>query len=325
MNFQAAQEALFRDLGLQTSAERTAWQVQEVRDALNWSLDHIMTEALFWYKYARTATITVVAGTSEYELGDDVLLPISMWKLGDQADKVWFIDPTQVDRIGLRSTTNYPAQGEAYQYTSMQGRMTPTATNVCNVSGTGLTFVSGTAFADAHVGARVRINGEAPEYYIASHSTPNVVLDRAYLARASGEAAYAASTTATSATIEISPAPVRKIEIVPVSNEAQTLYHRYARRWSYQLNDTDVPDGLDEHFHWLWVDGGRMRIKKFKEDADAYRIYKHEFDQGVKKLRSQNTTQFEESAGRYEALFSQDKWPGGGSRIDQTIYRRRSR
>ena len=325
MNFQAAQEAIFRDLGLQTSSERIAWQVQEVRDALNWSLDRIMTRTGYWYTFVRTGTISIVSGTSGYELGDDVLMPICFWRQGTDPDKVWFISPEEVDRLGFRSTASYPANGRACQYTSMQGRFTASKTVVCStISATLCTRTSGDLLAATDIGKRVRINGEAPDYYITAVAgdLTTCTLDRGYVARASGEADFAEVTTASSATIEISPGPVRKIEVTPTPGTADTGYFRYARRWKYMLANTDVPDALEEHWHWLWIAGARLQLKAFIEKPEIYGIYKGEFEQGVQELRSRNRPVIESSSLRYEAGFMQNRWPVGSSGSDLSVYRR---
>ena len=322
MNFKAAQEALFRDLGLQTSAERKAWQVQEVRDALNWSLSNIFTKCLYWYNFVRTGTLSFVSGTSGYELGDDCLMPICLWKETDEADKLWFITPEEADRLGLRSTSLYTAAGEPYNYTSMQGRHTASKETVVNVSGTAVTYVSGDAFADADVGKRVRINGESADYYVSAHSAPNITLNRGYVAPATGEAAFSEVTTATSVTLEVSPPPVRKIEIVPAASEAITIKYRYSRRPKYMLADTDVPDALEEEYHQLWVDHARCKIQKFIKDKEAYWIYKKEADAQIIELRSRNVSQMDTAQMRYEALYMQNRWPGPAAQVNQDRYRR---
>jgi len=324
MNFQAAQEALFRDLGLQSSTERIAWQVQEVRDALNWSVDRIMTRALYWYTFVRTGSITIVNGTSGYELGDDCLMPLSFWRQGEQPDSIKFISAEEVDRLGFRSTSSYSAQGPAEQYSSMQGRFTASKTIVCStISGTLLTRSSGDSFATTDIGKRVRINGEAPDYYItAIAATPNTAtLDRGYVARASGEDPFAEVTTATTATVEVSPGPVRKIEIVPTPATGDTAYYRYARRWKYLLANTDTPDAIEEHFHWVWIVGAKLQIKAFLEKPDLYGIYKGEFEQGITEMKARNMPTQDGPQARYEAAFTQSRWPAGGN-VDLTVYRR---
>jgi len=325
MNFGAAQEAVFRDLGLQSSAERIAWQVQEVRDALNWSIDRIMVRSLYWYTFVRTGTITIVSGTSQYELGDDVLLPICFWTQGSQPDKVWFIAPEEADQAGFRSTSVFAASGTAGQYTSMQSRFTASKTITADVSATTCTRSAGDLFASSDVGMRVRINGEAPDYYITAVATSpsnTCTLSRSYVARASGESAFAESTTASSATIEVSPGPVRKIEILPTPATADTGYYRYSRRWKYMLATTDVPDAIEEQWHWVWIAGARLQIKAFLEKPEMYAIYKGEFEQGIQEMRSRNVPTMEGTQARYEALFTQDRWPAGSGRVDATAYRR---
>jgi hypothetical protein len=324
MNFQAAQETLFRDLGLQSSSERTAWHVQEVRDALNWSIDRIMTRAVYWYSFVRTGSITIVNGTSSYELGDDCIMPISFWRQGEEPDKIFFISPEEVDRLGFRSTSAYSAQGRAEQYTSMQGRFTASKTVVCStISGTTCTRSSGDSFASTDVGKRVRINGESPDYYItAIVEEPNAcTLDRGYVARASGEDAFAEVTTASSATVEVSPGPVRKIEVVPTPATADTAYYRYARRWKYLLANTDVPDAIEEQWHWVWIAGAKLQIKAFLEKPELYALYKAEFEQGVAEMKSRNMPAMDGPQARYEAAFEQNRWPHGGG-VDLASYRR---
>jgi hypothetical protein len=323
MNFQAAQEALFRDLGLQSSTERIAWQVQEVRDALNWSIDRIMTRAMYWYTFVRTGSITIVNGTSGYELGDDCLMPLSFWRQGEQPDSIKFISAEEVDRLGFRSTSAYSAQGPAEQYSSMQGRFTASKSMTCTASATTLTRTAGDLFASVDVGSRVRINGEAPDYYITEITTTpsnTATLDRGYVARASGEDAFAEVTTGTVA-VEVSPGPVRKIEIVPTPATADTAYYRYARRWKYMLANTDVPDAIEEHFHWVWITGAKLQIKAFLEKPELYGIYKGEFEQGVSEMKARNMPTQDGPQARYEAAFTQSRWPAGGN-VDLTVYRR---
>jgi len=283
-----------------------------------------MIRALYWYTFVRTGTITIVNGTSAYELGDDCLLPLSFWRQGQSPDSIKFISAEEVDRLGFRSTATWSAQGRAEQYTSSQGRFTASKTVVCStISGVTLTRTSGDSFATADIGKRVRINGEAADYYIATiTASPNAcTLDRGYVARASGEATFAEVTTASTATVEISPGPIRKIEIVPTPATADTAYYRYSKRWKYLLANTDVPDALEEQWHWLWIIGAKLQIKAFLEKESMYAIYKGDFEQGISELRAQNMPTQDGPQARYEAVFAQSRWPAGGN-VDLDVYRR---
>jgi hypothetical protein len=323
MNYAAAQEHLWRLLGKHDSNGRRDYMVEQVREAVNAAVDRLKNEGRELLYDIRQGTVSLVSGTSTYDLDDFCLMPITFYTVsGNSPGELEPIIGSEVDALGLRSPSLYQITGSVYHFTWKEFRQTASKSTTSNISGTAITRTSGDSFAATDVGRRVRINGERPDYTVAAYvSTDAVTLSRSYVARRTGEAVSSDTTTATAATVELSPPPVRQLEIVPACQTSLTLYYKYIRQWPYLLGDSEVLP-VEQRWDEAVIDLAYAEIMKWTENHEAADRAEARAQRWLTKMK-----EIEQTAGRpprlmYRSPIRDGPYPKESQSMVRDTYRR---
>lgn len=296
MNFNDLQESVWRYLGFVDSGQRQNYYLQEIRDAINASLDELASTAPFLWPLVRESSISVVAGTQDYYLDDWCRRVLSFWTEGTGAHKVTLHVPREADRNGLRQTGISAGSLGPWDLTLLPRNSSAVRSGTAasaTEAATAITGVSGASSAD--IGRLVRLNGEDMDYKILSVTgTTQFNVDRAIRGRLSNKSTvatgsgYVGTGSGYSAVSwELGPPGRLRIRLLPSPTSASTLYYRYVAIPRRMLNLSDVPEIPQEYHHLLWK-GALCRISKFVEDSKMYPIFKAEFEIGLEKFKDED-------------------------------------
>lgn len=296
MNFSDLQEECWKNLGYpDPNSDRTNALLQTIRDSLNGAMDDVAaTCAPSLDRLTREATIDVVAGTQDYQLGDWVQRPLSMWTEGQYAHPIYFRRALAADRDGSRNSVYVVGSLGPFQAALLPRTQPGDNLNGAAGASTGATATAGTTtvtfgasstvLTSAVVGKMLRLNGEYADYKILSKDSDHVVtVDRPIITRVSGLGSTA-GTGYSSVRWEISPPGRFKIRFLPNPTAAATVYYRYMAYPRKMLNASDEPE-LQEDMHLILVDGAMKRIAKIKQNAELYGMYGNDYQRFIENLK----------------------------------------
>lgn len=290
MNYRQIQEALWRWAGFPTADGRQDNLLQEIREAINNTHHDVFLSTPFWWFNIQKWTVSAIAGTSYYTVSDWLRLPTRIWVEGDTAGPLDFLTPEEVDRQGLRSTSQTQTGDSIRTYTMKEMRRDPLYTVVGNtvVGNTTFTRTSGDLLVDAMVGLRVRVNGEPVDYKVESiNAVANTyVVDKAYVPMLSlSEGTTGAGSNTTGGTMEFSPGPVWQLEIMPVPSESKSIYVWGNARERYLTADTDVPE-IPEGWQEVMTIGSKRRLaNSLRRPMEEQQALAGEFAHYINKMR----------------------------------------
>ena len=307
MNFNDLQEACFRFLGLHDSAQRPDWRRQEVKDALNTSLDEVASQPPFLWNLVREADLSVVASTSVYTLDDWVAKPLFIWK-SDTGHKIRFINYRLSGRDHSRYPNAVPASlgpWELTWYPRSSALLSGTAASATEAA-TSVTGLSGLTDANS-VGRMVRLNGEDGDYKVLSQTGGTAAtVDRAVRSRLTGLGTTGVGAGYTSVRWELSPRDRFCIKFLPTPAEASTVRYSFLALPRRLVNASDTPE-IKEGFHHLLWKGALCKLGAFGEDDASYQRFKGEYEQARDELRkADNDESDSEDSPYFESLLGGD-------------------
>lgn len=332
MNYQDLIEKLFIETGYpDTGNTRFDYMLQKYKDALNAAQDEIAsTCAPFLDHLVREDTLSVVANTQDYLLGDWVQRPLSMWTDDCFAHKVKFRRPSIADRDGSRNTVLVPYVFGPFQLTLLP-RTTMAALGNIAGSTTGAqasegaqTIVVGTGnanFTSAVIGRMLRLNGEAEDYKITAQNGANTLtVDRPIRSRMRGTgttnigAGYAAATCSWT----IGPPGRFMIRFLPKPTSASTVKFRYMAYPRKLIETSDVSEIQEDLHHLIWK-GALRAIGATKQNQDMYQMYAKEYGEALAVLKASDMDDEDSSEGPWCEVLGDDapvgRIPGTYSRF----------
>lgn len=310
MNLLDLQEICYRHLGLAVSSPGSSsiplWRVQEVRDAINATIEEIAASSPFLWNLVREGTVSLVAGTSVYYLNDWCRRPLMLWTEDSSAHKVRFTNYRMSSRDGSRnSNATYGTLGpwELTWYPRNTDAVLSGAAASATEDATSITGLAG--LTDAMIGRMIRLNGEENDYRIVSHTTTACVVDRKVKARVSG-----VSTTTSggysSVKWEIGPPGRYRFTIRPTPNVAGTLYYSYVALPRKLINANETPEIPDMFHHLIWK-GAVSKVALFDKDQTTYGLFQPEYQAGLESLRQQDQDDADvEDGPHYESSLRTD-------------------
>lgn len=287
MRFLDMQRSLWRWSGKPDSVIRTNDFIQECKDALNQSMDFIKQHSPFWWNDVEEADVSVVANTMSYELSDFCYVPMEFWINGIVPHHMVFLQPSQVDMLGLRGTDMYESAYGPYRYTFAPSRKTSLLTGTCDITEGAQAVTAGSGvFTTAMSNKRIRFRGEEEDYVFTRTGNTTGTIDRPYRSRRYGTDTQAPSGAQTGITFDVSPGPVWTISFVPMPVATLTARVRYVKRWSRMINDEDVPANMEERIQHLLLDCAKLKMMRYfgvggQERQAEYSIFEKQFDRAL--------------------------------------------
>ena len=290
MNLTTLRERIWNSLGLFETDQRPNYMRQEIDDALNFAILDIYQRTHWWWHFLDEVDLDIVAGTSDYELDDYCWLPVALKLQGNDEDFIEFVAPAEADRQGLRQPSLVQSSAGPFQWTWKPSRRTAAKLGNIDIDdGTKDVTINSidVALTSADVGRRVRINGEQPDYVIATVGSGTCTLDRNYRSPRRLRATDDAGDDRAGVSFEVSPGPVWKVTLSPAPSQNMTVTVRMARRPRWLLHGAEVPE-IDEKAHEVLELAARRNLCRFTEDSKNWAIYNGEYEAGIKRLRERN-------------------------------------
>lgn len=327
MNFSDLQERCWQFLGYHDTGNRLDWARQNIKDALNETLDELCAAAPFQFNLTREGTIALVNGTATYGIDDWVKRPIEFWTADIAAHKVYLRLPRKADRDGARNTSASFGSLGPYEMTLAPRTSTAvksgTAASATEGSTT-VTKVGGTDWTSADIGRMLRLNGEAEDYKItAVGGVTSLTVDKAVKGRLSGIGTTGTGAGYSSVRWEVGPPGRFQIQILPTPNVARTLNYRAIVNPRRMISQDDTPEVAVEYHHLLWKGALRM-IALVREDSKSRAEFVQEYLSALDILRRSDQDDADsEDPAHYETLLDMHPrgipvdaafrvWPGAG-------------
>ncbi len=176
MNFGDLMEQVWISLGMPAAAQRQDFRRQEIKDAINTTLQEVASAPPFMFRLARETTLSILAGQSVYTLDDWCMRMLSMYTTGNAAHKVTMVEPRAADRDGSRNPNavfgslgpwrmTWSPRTQVAAYSGAAGATTGASVSEGEIE---ISLPPDTELLPEHVGRMFRLNGEGVDYRIVS-------------------------------------------------------------------------------------------------------------------------------------------------------------
>lgn len=303
---------------MNATGNRRNWRLQEIKDGVNTVIKRVARAAPYLFDLTGESTLTIIGGTSVYQLDDYCYRPLSLWTEDANAHKLMARWPRNADRDGSRNPNMaYPSSGP-WQYV-WQPRNAPIKSGASGAT-TGASATAGTttitlgasatALVAADIGRMIRLNGEQADYKIvtigAAGRVPTVdrpIQGRIQVAQADLTDGVAAAYT--NVRWDLGHPEGFRLKIlpaVPSSTPSMTVYYRYIIVPRIMVNNDDTPPFPEEYHDLIWK-GAIAELSLSNENTDAYQAYKTEYESRLAELVAMDNDQDDSDEGpRFESL-----------------------
>jgi hypothetical protein len=295
LNYNELIETVWDVLGYQDTGTRIACTLQAIRRAINTSYDECAECSFGLEHLIRESSISVVSGTSVYNLDDWCRRLLSLKTLDSEAHKIALHAGKIVDHEGMRDSSITLSNGP---YDAMRWERTTAAAKSGTVgnlaeAGTAFTKTGGDDLTTAaDVGRMLRMKGETNDYKITAVGTVNAAtIDKAHRGLLTGNGTTLAASSYSSVGWQVGPPGRLRIKLLPEPSAASTLYYTGVWMPRRLINDEDVPEIPESFHHLLWkgalkymalrendMQVAQMWIAEYREALGSYK--KRDADEG---------------------------------------------